>query len=98
MEGDAIAKVLDPLELLRRGPAHHAVDLVTMVEEQLRKVGAVLPGDPGEERARHRVSLPQTCFTGSSIRRRAAPRSRRQGAFGVTVRRSGETAAHGQPE
>ena len=32
LEGDPVAEVLDAVELLRGGPAHHAVDLVALLE------------------------------------------------------------------
>jgi hypothetical protein len=49
VEGDAVAQVLDAVELLRRRAADHAVDLVALLEQQLGEVGAVLPGDAGDE-------------------------------------------------
>src|SRR4051812_48461323 len=51
MERDAFAQVLDAVELLRRGAADHAVDLVPLLEQQLGEVGAVLAGDSGDQRA-----------------------------------------------
>ena len=51
VQRDAVAQVLDALELLGRGAADHAVDLVALLEQQLGQVGAVLPGDPGDQRA-----------------------------------------------
>ena len=50
MQRDAVAQLLDPIELLGRGAPHHAVDLVALVEQQLRQVGAVLPGDARDQR------------------------------------------------
>ena len=50
VEGDAVADVLDALELLGRGAAHHAVDLIALLEQQLGQIGAVLAGHPGDER------------------------------------------------
>jgi len=48
---DPALQVGDALELLLRGAAHHAVDLVALRQQELREVAAVLPGDPGDERA-----------------------------------------------
>ena len=48
VEGDALAQVLDAVELLSRGTAHHAVHLIALLEQQLGQVGAVLPGDSGD--------------------------------------------------
>ncbi len=47
----ALAQVLDAIELLRRGAAHHAVHLIPLLQQELRQIGAVLAGDPGDERA-----------------------------------------------
>ena len=41
--------VLDPLSAERARPADEPVDLVPLVEEQLREIRAVLPGDAGDE-------------------------------------------------
>ena len=51
MQLDPALQVGDALELLLRGAAHHAVDLVALRQQELREVAAVLPGDPGDERA-----------------------------------------------
>ena len=51
MQRDAVAQVLDPVELLRRGAPDHAVDLVALLEQQLGQVGAVLSGDAGDQGA-----------------------------------------------
>ena len=50
MQGDAVADVLDAVELLGRGAAHHAVHLIALLEQQLGQVGAVLAGDAGDQR------------------------------------------------
>ena len=42
-------KVFDAFELLRRGAADHAVDLVALFEQQFREVGAVLARDPRDQ-------------------------------------------------
>src|SRR5690606_41446927 len=47
---DAVLEVGDALEGDRRGPSDHADHLVTLVEEELGQVGAVLAGDAGDER------------------------------------------------
>jgi hypothetical protein len=53
VQRDPIAQVLDALELLGRGAAHHAVDLVALLEQQIGEIGAVLARDPGDQRAPH---------------------------------------------
>ena len=50
---DPVEQVLDPLVAVVAGAAHHADHLVALGEQQLREVGAVLAGDPGDERFRH---------------------------------------------
>jgi hypothetical protein len=49
VQGDLLAQVLDPVELLRRGAPHDPVDGVALLQEQLGQVGAVLPGDAADE-------------------------------------------------
>ena len=46
VKGDAVAQVLDPVELLGGGAPHQPVDGVALLQEQFGQVGAVLPGDP----------------------------------------------------
>jgi hypothetical protein len=41
----------DPLERFRGRAAYHAYDVVSLLEEELGEVGAVLPGDAGDEGA-----------------------------------------------
>src|SRR6476646_3195545 len=41
----------DPLNVLRRRSACHAEDLVVLVQQELREIGAVLTCDPGDEGA-----------------------------------------------
>jgi hypothetical protein len=48
VQDDAVAQVLDALELLRRGAAHHPVDLVVLLQQQFGEIGAVLAGDAGD--------------------------------------------------
>src|SRR5207248_1381907 len=50
VERDLVTDVLDALEFLRRGTAHHAVDLIALLEQQLGEVRAVLAGDAGDQR------------------------------------------------
>jgi hypothetical protein len=49
VQGDALAQVLDAIELLRRRAPDHAVHLVALLEQQLREVRAVLARDSGDE-------------------------------------------------
>ena len=49
VQRDAPAQVLDAVEALGRGAAHHAVDLVALLEQELGQVGAVLAGDAGDQ-------------------------------------------------
>ena len=44
-----VAEVVDPFEVLRAGAADHSVDFVSLAEEELGQVGAVLAGDSGDE-------------------------------------------------
>jgi hypothetical protein len=50
-ERDAVLEVTDPLPVDRAGPPDHAQHLVTLVQQQLGQVGAVLTGDTGDERS-----------------------------------------------
>src|SRR5204862_4487914 len=52
-------EVRDPLEMIRGGAAHHAIDLVALLEKELREVGAVLAGDARDERPtlRHNTTI-----------------------------------------
>ena len=50
-EIDTAAQMLDAGEILRAGSAHHAEHLISLVQQQLREIGTVLPGDAGDERA-----------------------------------------------
>ena len=50
---DPVQQVVDPLVAVVAGPPHHADDLVALGEQELGEVGAVLAGDPGDERFRH---------------------------------------------
>ena len=53
VERDPVAQVLDALELLGRGAADHAVDLVALLQQQLGQVGPVLAGDSRDQRSLH---------------------------------------------
>ncbi len=46
---DAVEQVLDAPEIRRRGTSHHADHAVTLVEEELGKIRAVLPSDAGNQ-------------------------------------------------
>ncbi len=50
VQDDAVADVLDAVELLGGGASHHPVYVVAVLEEQFGEVGPVLTGDPGDER------------------------------------------------
>ena len=56
---DPVEQVLDPLVAVVAGPAHHADHLVALGQQQLGEVGAVLAGDAGDERLRHRCRRPE---------------------------------------
>ena len=64
VELDPIAQVRDPLERLGARAPHHAVHLVSLPEQELREVGAVLAGDSRDQRLAH-----------PSLSRLRAPRS-----------------------
>src|SRR3954454_23772500 len=49
VQGDAVADVLDAVELLGGGAADHAVNLVAAFEQHLGEIRAVLPGHAGYE-------------------------------------------------
>jgi len=48
-ELNAIEEVLYPVEVGRARSAHHADDPIALFEEQLGKIGTVLPGDSGDD-------------------------------------------------
>ena len=50
---DPVEQMLDPLVAVMAGATHHADHLVALGEEELREVGAILPGDAGDQRLRH---------------------------------------------
>ena len=52
---DPVEHVLDPLERVMAGASDQAEYLVSLVEEELGKVGAVLARDPGDQRAGHQA-------------------------------------------
>ena len=79
MQGDAVAQVLDALELLRRGAPHHAVDLVALVEQQFRQERAVLARDARDQGA--------LAHTATSV-------ARSQSAVSATPSRSPTFASH----
>ena len=49
MQLDLVAQVADAFEVLRAGPAHHAMDLVTAFQQKLGQVRSILPRDAGNE-------------------------------------------------
>jgi hypothetical protein len=49
VQRDAVSEMLDPVELLGRGTADHAVDLIALLEQQLGEVRTVLASDPSDE-------------------------------------------------
>jgi hypothetical protein len=51
VQDPVVADVFEPLEGLGGGAAHHAVDLVALLEQEVGQVGTVLAGDPGDEGA-----------------------------------------------
>jgi hypothetical protein len=64
--GDPVLDVGDAFEVDGAGPPDHADDLVAPFEQELGEVGAVLAGDPGDERATSHVrclprSAPNCC-------------------------------------
>src|SRR5262249_12493212 len=50
----SMPNVLDALEVLAAGPPHHADDAIALLEQELGEVGAVLPGDAGDQCASSR--------------------------------------------
>jgi hypothetical protein len=38
MQRDPIANLLDAIKALSRGPSHHSVDLVALIEQQLGQI------------------------------------------------------------
>jgi hypothetical protein len=80
VKGDAIPEVLDALELLGRGAPHHAVDLITLVEQQLREERPILAGDAGDQGALAHTTTsvalghsPFPLMRASRLARRACP-------------------------
>src|SRR6185437_8276780 len=75
VQDDAVADVLDAIELLCGGAAHHPVHVVAVLQEELGEVGPVLAGDSGDERGAFVVHGPdpigqgrQMAFAGVSSR------------------------------
>ena len=66
---DAVAQVRDALEVLGAGAAHHADDLVALLEQQLGQIRAVLAGDAGDQRARCHASPLRSGVAAPSRRR-----------------------------
>ena len=94
MQRDAVAQVLDAVELLRRGAADHAVHLVALLEQQLGQVGAVLAGDAGDQRARHlRSPTPSRARAATRRSARCPPRRRSAPSSRAAARPSRPTAS-----
>ena len=49
-------KVADTRGVEAAGPAHDAVDLISLVEQEFRQIGAVLAGNPRNQSLFHRIS------------------------------------------
>src|SRR5439155_9909903 len=81
-------EMVDPPPVEGAGAAHEAVDLVALVEEQFGEVGAVLPGDPGDQRTLHVWAM---VGAAEGVRdpagsRRARARASRQSGIAATSR------------
>jgi hypothetical protein len=50
-----LAKMLDPITVELTGASHEAVDPIAFFQEELRKVGAILAGDSGNEGGFHMI-------------------------------------------
>ena len=48
-----LVEMIDAIGIERGGPAFDAVNLVALLQQQLRQVGAVLAGDTGDQRSLH---------------------------------------------
>ena len=96
VQRDPVADVLDAVELLGRGAADHAVDVVALLEQQLGEVGAVLAGDAGDQCAGHeRASDRMTGWLGGQASWCAT--RRRQACQIVPVGPSGHASAYTPP-
>ena len=87
MQLDAVAQVLRCARTISRArAAHHAEDLVALVEQQLGEVRAVLSGDAGDERAarRHATTVATGPVVGAMLKPCAV----------VVGWRAGERATH----
>jgi len=54
-----LAEVIDPTAVEGRGTAHHPVNLIILVEQELRKVRTILAGDAGNQRLFHGRRIPE---------------------------------------
>jgi hypothetical protein len=52
-------EMIDPAGIDRRGAALDTVNSIAALQQKLGEIGAVLPGDPGNERNAVRHNLPQ---------------------------------------
>ena len=57
VDGDPAVQTSDAFEVLRAGTADHAVHFVTFLEQEFRQIGAVLPGNAGNQRLAGHESL-----------------------------------------
>ena len=48
---DVMVEMLDPLGAERARSTHETMHLVPLVEEEFGKIGAILAGDPGDQRS-----------------------------------------------
>ena len=77
-----LVDALEALGVERARPAHDAVDLVPLCEQQLGQVRPVLSGDARDERSLHRSRSPFGCFRSTRpwrearLRKKSRPRSR----------------------
>jgi hypothetical protein len=53
VEDEPVANVVDAPGVERAAPPYETVDLVSLLQEELREIAAVLAGDSGDERLSH---------------------------------------------
>src|SRR5258708_20136484 len=53
MQDQTVANVVDAPGVERAAPPYETVDLVSLLQEELGEIAAVLAGDPGDERLSH---------------------------------------------
>ena len=99
VQREAVAQVLDPVELLRRGPPDHPVHVIALLQQQLRQIRAVLSGDPRNQRgalvrhgaAPYRSDPRRAARTGARTPPRTAGYNGRTAATAVWARASAGT-------